>query len=72
MPGLFALEFSPAALRSLRKLDQQMAKRIRVATESLRTDPRPQGIVTVVSMPAGPAGRIPGGESSVPGVRMPA
>jgi mRNA interferase RelE/StbE len=35
--------FRPAALRSLRKLDRQVAERIRDATEALRDDPRPPG-----------------------------
>jgi mRNA interferase RelE/StbE len=41
--GRYALTFRPAALRALRKLDRQIAERIRVATEALRDDPRPSG-----------------------------
>ena len=37
----YALTFRPAALRALRKLDRQIAERIKVATEALRDDPRP-------------------------------
>jgi mRNA-degrading endonuclease RelE of RelBE toxin-antitoxin system len=33
------LTFRPAALRSLRKLDRQVAARIKAATEALRDDP---------------------------------
>ncbi|HUZ24350.1 MAG TPA: type II toxin-antitoxin system RelE/ParE family toxin [Streptosporangiaceae bacterium] len=39
----YALAFRPAALRSLRKLDRQVAERIKAATEALRDDPRPAG-----------------------------
>ena len=39
----YALTFRPAALRALRKLDRQIAERIKVATEALRDDPRPPG-----------------------------
>lgn len=35
------LEFRPAALRQLRKLDQQVARRVKAAIEALRMDPRP-------------------------------
>src|SRR5215469_8233007 len=38
-----ALTFRPAALRALRKLDRQIAERIKIATEALRDDPRPSG-----------------------------
>lgn len=41
--GRYALTFRPAALRALRKLDRQIAERIKVATEALRDDPRPSG-----------------------------
>jgi len=39
----YALTFRPAALRALRKLDRQIAERIKIATEALRDDPRPSG-----------------------------
>ncbi len=39
----YELTFRPAALRALRKLDRQIAERIKVATEALRDDPRPSG-----------------------------
>ena len=39
----YALTFRPAALRALRKLDRQIAERIKAATEALRDDPRPSG-----------------------------
>ncbi len=47
----YALEFAPTALRSLRKLDQAAARRIRTATEALRDKPRPPGALPVKSMP---------------------
>ena len=40
--GRYALTFRPA-LRALRKLDRQIAERIKAATEALRDDPRPSG-----------------------------
>ena len=40
----YSLEFRPAALRQLRKLDKQVARRIKAATEDLRKDPRPHGV----------------------------
>jgi mRNA interferase RelE/StbE len=36
--------FRPAALRSLRKLDRQVAERVKAATEALRGNPRPPGV----------------------------
>ena len=39
----YGLTFRPAALRALRKLDRQIAERIKAATEALRDDPRPPG-----------------------------
>ena len=39
----YALTFRPGALRVLRKLDRQIAERIKAATEALRDDPRPPG-----------------------------
>lgn len=41
MAPRYVLEFAPAALRGLRKLDRQIAKRIKEATERLRDNPRP-------------------------------
>ena len=41
--GRYGLAFRPAALRALRKLDRQIAERIKTATEALRDDPRPPG-----------------------------
>jgi mRNA interferase RelE/StbE len=37
----YELAFRPAALRALRKLDRQVAERIKAATEALRDDPWP-------------------------------
>jgi mRNA interferase RelE/StbE len=42
--SLYELRFRPAALRQLRKLDVQVARRIKSATEALRTEPRPHGV----------------------------
>jgi mRNA-degrading endonuclease RelE of RelBE toxin-antitoxin system len=39
----YALEFTPKALRALRKLDRLVVARIREATEALRDEPRPAG-----------------------------
>lgn len=39
----YALEFTPKALRELRKLDRPVVERIRAATEALRDEPRPAG-----------------------------
>lgn len=41
--GRYSLTFRPAALRALRKLDRQIAERIKAATEALQYDPRPPG-----------------------------
>ncbi len=41
--GRYALTFRPGALRALRKLDRQIAERIKAATEALQDDPRPPG-----------------------------
>ena len=40
----YELRFRPAALRQLRKLDSQIARRIKSTTENLRTEPRPPGV----------------------------
>ena len=40
----YQLRFRPAALRQLRKLDSQIARRIKSTTETLRTEPRPPGV----------------------------
>ena len=40
----YELRFRPAALRQLRKLDSQKARRIKSTTEALRTEPRPPGV----------------------------
>lgn len=37
------MEFTPRALRALRKLDRLAVSRIREATEALRDEPRPAG-----------------------------
>lgn len=39
----YSLEFTPKALRALRKLDRLVITRIREAAEPLRHDPRPAG-----------------------------
>lgn len=39
----YELRFRPAALRQLRKLDPQVARRIKDATDGLCADPRPHG-----------------------------
>jgi mRNA interferase RelE/StbE len=40
----YSLVFRPAALRSLRKLDRQVAERVKAATEALLENPRPRGV----------------------------
>jgi mRNA interferase RelE/StbE len=40
----YELRFRPAALRQLRKLDTQIVRRIKGATEALRNEPRPPGV----------------------------
>jgi mRNA interferase RelE/StbE len=40
----YELRFRPAALRQLRKLDSQIARRIKSTTETLRSEPRPPGV----------------------------
>jgi mRNA interferase RelE/StbE len=46
----YTLEFAPAATRALDKLDRQIAKRIKAATEMLRDDPRPAGARMLAGM----------------------
>lgn len=49
MTQRYRLEFRPAAARQLRKLPRDAQKLIRDATEALRTDPRPPGVVKLSS-----------------------
>ena len=46
----YALEFSPKALRALRKLDRLVVAHIREATEALRDEPRPAGAKMLTGM----------------------
>jgi mRNA interferase RelE/StbE len=46
----YSLEFTPGALRSLRKLDRPVIERIKAATEALRDDPRPAGVKMLTGM----------------------
>jgi mRNA interferase RelE/StbE len=46
----YDLEFTPKALRSLRKLDRPAVERIRAAAEALRDDPRPAGAKMLTGM----------------------
>jgi mRNA interferase RelE/StbE len=46
----YALEFAPRAVRSLGKLDRQIAKRVMAAAEALREDPRPAGARMLTGM----------------------
>lgn len=41
----YRLEFQPSALRELRKLPRDTLRRIRDATEALRDEPRPEGVI---------------------------
>jgi mRNA interferase RelE/StbE len=45
----YELRFRPAALWQLRKLDTQIARRIKGATEALRVEPRPPGVKALTS-----------------------
>jgi len=49
----YELRFRPAALRQLRKLDTQIARRIKGATEALRVEPRPPGVKALTGQRAG-------------------
>lgn len=42
-PGRYRIEVTPGAARQLRKLDPQIALRVRGAIELLSVDPRPPG-----------------------------
>ena len=44
----YELRFRPAALRQLRKLDTQIARRVKGATEALHVEPRPPGIKALI------------------------
>lgn len=44
----YRIEFAPAAVRQLRKLDPQARRRIQAAVELLATDPRPSGAKKLV------------------------
>lgn len=44
-PERYALVFMPAAARQVRKLPRDAAERVKKATEDLRDDPRPAGVV---------------------------
>jgi mRNA interferase RelE/StbE len=46
----YALEFTPKALRELRKLDRPIVERIKAATEALRDEPRPAGAKMLTGM----------------------
>lgn len=46
----YALEFTPKALRALRKLDRLVVTRIREAAEALRDEPRPAGAKMLTGM----------------------
>ena len=47
----YELRLRPAALRQLRKLDSQIARRIKGAAEVLRAEPRPPGVKALTSQP---------------------
>ena len=46
----YALEFTPKALRELRKLDRPVVERIKAAVEALRDEPRPAGVKMLTGM----------------------
>lgn len=43
----YGLEFRPAAVKTLRKLPHDVAKRIRTALEALQEEPRPRGVTAL-------------------------
>jgi mRNA interferase RelE/StbE len=47
----YALEFRPAAVRQLRKLDPRMARRLTMAAEALCATPRPRGVKPLAGRP---------------------
>ena len=46
----YALEFTPKALRALRKIDRPAVEQIRAATEALLDEPRPAGVKMLTGM----------------------
>ncbi len=49
----YELEWAAAALRELRKLDRQTARRVLRAVTGLAADPRPAGVRALSGQPAG-------------------
>jgi len=50
---LYEIEWTAAALRELRKLDEQAGRRIALAVTALGADPRPAGCRALAGLPAG-------------------
>jgi mRNA interferase RelE/StbE len=51
MPARYTLEFAPAAVRALSKLDKAIVGRIKAKTDELCDEPRPGSSTTLVTMP---------------------
>jgi mRNA interferase RelE/StbE len=51
--GKYAVHISPAAIRALRKLDQQGRRRVQAVIELLAADPRPPACKAMAGQPAG-------------------
>ena len=49
----YEIEWAGSALRELRKLDKQTARRVLRAVTGLAADPRPAGVRALVGQPAG-------------------
>jgi mRNA interferase RelE/StbE len=49
----YEIEWTAPALRELRKLDRQIARRVVLAVSKLALDPRPAGTRELVGQPAG-------------------
>lgn len=47
----YSIEWRPPALRALRKLDKQIARRLAVTVSTLAQDPRPAGVEALSGAP---------------------
>lgn len=47
----YSIEWLPPALRALRKLDQQIARRLTLKVSALAQDPRPAGVKALTGAP---------------------
>jgi len=49
MPGTYRVEFTPAALRQLKKLPRNILKKVAHAIDNLESNPRPDGTKKLVA-----------------------